>query len=174
MRTLYVGCLTLASSVAGHLATPAKACGHDTFAAERARPAWPDAVSSLPAHAVDPHSSRMPALVDVPAEVHALEGASDDPATTAGRDPHQVDLDESDDVVLDDMCVKQCGTVQNINLLPGVIFEQMAALPVLGAFVVPVTTGVTIEPGQGLPALTFAVKPTKITRGSGFVAIARF
>jgi hypothetical protein len=96
-------------------------------------------------------------------------------AGSAGNTEPQVDLDASDDVEADQLCANpQCGTVHQIDLLPQLVFDELEDLPVLGAFVLPVTKGMTIEPGDGLPTLTFALKPTQIRRGSGLVAIARF
>ena len=104
----------------------------------------------------------------------AVRGSASSAGSAGNIEPH-VDLDASDDVKVDTLCENpQCGTVHQIDLLPAVIFEQLEELPVLGLFVIPVTKGVTIDPGEGLPRLTFAVKPTKISRGSGLVAIARF
>ena len=54
------------------------------------------------------------------------------------------------------------------------LLEDMGDVPVLGAFILPVTEGVTVPTFEGLTSLTFAVKPTKITRGSGVVAIGTF
>jgi hypothetical protein len=97
-------------------------------------------------------------------------------AGSASNSESQVDLDASDDVKVDKLCGEdpQCGTMHQIDLLPEVVFAKMEELPVLGVFVIPVTKGMTLDPGQGLPVVTFAVKPTKITRGSGLVAVAHF
>ncbi len=66
------------------------------------------------------------------------------------------------------------GNGNKLLLFTDGLLEDMGDLPVLGAFLLPVTEGVTIPTFEGLTSLTFAVKPTKITRGSGVVAIGTF
>jgi hypothetical protein len=61
-----------------------------------------------------------------------------------------------------------------ISRLPQIILHNLDHVPVLAAVIVPMTEGVTITPAEGLPAVTFALKPTKITRGSGLVAVGQF
>jgi hypothetical protein len=73
-------------------------------------------------------------------------------------------------------CEQDCPSKRKsaIALLPEVILRNINEVPLLAAFFMPVTEGVTITPAEGLPAVTFTVKPTKITRGSGLVAVSRF
>jgi hypothetical protein len=105
----------------------------------------------------------------------AVRGSASSAGSAVNSEP-DVDLDSSDDVKPDKLCGEdpQCGTIHKIDLLPEVVFDTMEELPVVGLLVIPMTKGMTIDPGEGLPALTFAVKPTKITRGSGLVAIGHF
>jgi hypothetical protein len=169
--------LTLAVGLAAGLVAPSRACAHDTAGAELARSPWHAAL--ITATSIRPFdldllgSSVLPAIADGSGSSSTGDGAE----SAGGGDPTvapQVDLDASDDVDVEELCEKRCGTVQQINLLPEAIFERFEALPVLGVFVVPLTRGVTVEPGQGLASITFAVKPTRVTRGSGLVVIGRF
>jgi hypothetical protein len=164
--------LSLALGVIGHLAAPTRAVAHDGF--ERLAPTAHPAVAGSDSRAstLAVPSNLMPTLADV----QAVPSSADADSTSDGAAPADapVDLDASDDVELDRLCEKHCGTVRHIARVPGVILEHLQELPVLGAFVVPVTRGVTIEPGEWLPALTFALAPTKIARGRGLVAIGRF
>jgi hypothetical protein len=176
-----------AHDTAAHDTATHETAAHEAAPAHRnskhARPHRP--ARALPAPTPDAQASLLPAIAQVPPAPDAVTvvASSSDGAASEGnsssrtgtsKPESQVDLDSTDDVNLDELCEKQCGTVQEINLLPEAIFEKAEALPVLGMFVLPVTKGVTLDPGQGLPAITFAVKPTKITRGNGLVAIARF
>jgi hypothetical protein len=104
----------------------------------------------------------------------AVRGSAPSSGSAGSTEP-QLDLELRDDLNADQLCANpQCGTVQQIDLLPELVFEKLEDLPVLGAFVLPVTKGMTIEPGDGLPTLTLALKPGQIRRGSGLVAIAHF
>jgi hypothetical protein len=70
---------------------------------------------------------------------------------------------------------KQKGGGNKFLLFTDGLLEDMGELPVLGMFILPVTEGVTIPTFEGpLTSLTLAVKPTKIARGSGVVAIGTF
>lgn len=63
---------------------------------------------------------------------------------------------------------------KRLPLLTDEILRELVELPLLDTVMAPVTRGVTFETVDGGPAVTFAVKPTKFTRGSGLVAIGRF
>lgn len=91
----------------------------------------------------------------------------------AGRAQRSIDM------VLDGplaRCEDGCGPrpARGFSALPAVLLRELGEVPVLGAVIMPVTEGVTFTPFDGLPPVTFAVKPTKFTRGSGFVAIGTF
>jgi len=70
-------------------------------------------------------------------------------------------------------CAKPCSP-KPVPLLTDDILRELGELPLIDTVMAPVTRGVTIQTEDGSPAVTFAVKPTKITRGSGLVAIRRF
>jgi hypothetical protein len=174
MKALLTGSFALAVGMAG-LVAPSRAGAHDTagaeFARSRSRAAVVAATSAAP---LDPlPSSGLPAVADVAASA-STAGAEPTAGSREANPKAQVDLDASDDVNIEELCEKQCGTVQKINLLPEAIFERAQALPVLGLFVVPLLSGVTVDPGQGLPPVTFAVKPTRVTQGNGLTVIGRF
>jgi len=71
---------------------------------------------------------------------------------------------------MDGPCHAKCKVLAfTEKALPG-----FGASQILGVLLYPEERGVSIENGNGTPALTFTVMPTHITRGRGLVAIARF
>jgi hypothetical protein len=54
------------------------------------------------------------------------------------------------------------------------VFQGNGALQALGSFVLPERQVLTIASGDGAPALSFTIMPTKITRGRGLVAMGKF
>jgi hypothetical protein len=70
-------------------------------------------------------------------------------------------------------CTKPCA-VQAGPFIADQLLMRLGADPLLGTLMAPITRGVPISGGDGMPALAFAVIPTQITRGSGVVAIGRF
>lgn len=161
-------CLAWVLGLLGGLVAPSAAYARETSGTSlvRAIPA-PDAPSYIP------EMAQLHAIAATLESKPESTGARGSVRTRTDADP--VDLDASDDVNMSELCEKQCGTVKEIRRLPRVIVDNLAALPVLGAFVVPVTDGVTIENEEGRPVVTFSVKPTKFVRGSGFVvATGRF
>jgi hypothetical protein len=54
------------------------------------------------------------------------------------------------------------------------VFQGIGALQVLGSFMLPERQVLTIASGDGAPALSFTIMPTKITRGRGLVAMGKF
>lgn len=172
MKALELGCLTSALSLVVALA-PSMACARDTHVVKKT------------AHAA--HASRSAAtvkpLVPASAEATGLTGGSAVSASTVSESalpsttgPVRVDITKSDPPA-EASCDKDCelSSSSEISLLPKVVMRTLFEMPVVGAFLItPVTTGVTVAPVDGLPALTFTVKPTKVTQGSGLVAIGRF
>lgn len=189
MRTLNAAFFTLGFALLGVGAPVHSASARDLRSARKAsastHAAGASDASDLAQPIVGADPATLPAAID-PGAVQAavargegsgvaVRGSGSSAGSAASSDP-QVDLDPSDDVKVDKLCGDdpQCGTLHQIDLLPEVVFEKMEELPVLGVFVIPMTKGMTLDPGEGLPVVTFAVKPTKITRGSGLVAIAHF
>jgi hypothetical protein len=127
----------------------------------------------VPAPVVDPHTAAGAALA--PAGAVSAPAAQDpatlldvDETTAAGEDGCKRDGDSE----RPPQCLER--PKSEIELLPEVILKNIVDTPVLGAFVTPVTEGVTFETVEGLPSVTVLVKPTKITRGSGLVAVGTF
>jgi hypothetical protein len=99
------------------------------------------------------------------------------PTDPLAADLLRVDIMKRDAASIEASCDRACelSSSSEVSLLPKVVMRTLVAMPVVGTYVItPVTTGVTVAPVEGLPALTFAVKPTKIAQGSGRVARARF
>jgi hypothetical protein len=182
MNALELGCLTSALGLVGSLVAPATACAHDTTVAEKAR-------GTTATHAIATAEPLAPSVVSTATEIAGLAGggelpvpvttapASAAPANGADAAPVRVDITKSDEAPAEASCDKDCelSSSSEIKLLPQVVMKTLVEMPVVGTFLItPVTTGVTVAPVEGLPALTFAVKPTKITQGSGLVAIGRF
>lgn len=187
MNALELGCLTSALGLVGTLVAPATACAHDTTVAEKAR-------GTTATHATATAEPLAPSVVSTATEIAGLAGggglpvpstttpvttapASAAPANGADTAPVRVDITKSDEPPAEASCDKDCelSSSSEIKLLPQVVMKTLVEMPVVGTFLItPVTTGVTVAPVEGLPALTFAVKPTKITQGSGLVAIGRF
>jgi hypothetical protein len=73
-------------------------------------------------------------------------------------------------------CDGQCKheTVNQTLLVADGIFQGLGALQVLGSFVLPERRALTIARSDGAPTLSFTIMPTKITRGSGLVAMGKF
>jgi hypothetical protein len=157
-------CLACGLGLVGSFAVPSTASARDTSGKTLA---WAAATPQRP--------NPIPEMAHFPAIAASLVSDAEKSGRARNDSPTDaVDLDASDDVNLSQLCKKQCGTVKEIRRLPRAIVDNLAGLPVLGAFVVPVTEGLTIENAEGLPVVTFAVKPTKFGRGSGFVASGRF
>jgi hypothetical protein len=173
MKALDLGCLTSALGLVGTLLAPSVACARDTTAEKAAhrRPAAPAMATVNPL----PHSAADLAAV---AGGGAGAAASAAPATEpVDPAPVRVDITKRDAAPVEASCDEACelSSSSELSLLPKVVMKTLVEMPVVGTFLItPVTTGVTVAPVEGLPALTFAVKPTKITQGSGLVAIGRF
>lgn len=162
MKSLRSRCLTMAAALVGTLAATGDAIADDTILTRAAPPALAlasaAAITQLeapPAPPTQPNTD-VRQLLSEPAEDARWrqETDSDDP----GRAPS----------------VARKSDAKKVPLLTEDILRELGQLPLIETMMVPVTRGVTIETGDGTPALTFAVKPTKITRGSGLVAIGRF
>ena len=197
MKAFVTGCLSVALGLAGSLAAPSEACASDTTGAKtttetaqtkaktkptrksskrpHAKPARARAAAALrepvPAPVVDPHTAAGAAW--------APAGAVSAPAAT--NPAALLDVDEAKgkdgcqnhgDAQRPPECLER--PKSELELLPEVLLENITDTPVLGAFVTPVTEGVTFETAEGLPSVTVLVKPTKITRGSGLVAVGKF
>ena len=182
MKALKMRYLTLAVASVGILAG-VKVASADEGCVLKSAVAATSAVGELPANSdssPDAPSHRLPKVVDLAGVASRRDDASAPGAVVLGgassvaHAAPQVDLNASDDPGLDGMCENECGFAQEFNLLPELIFEKFEKMPVLGLFVMPMTKGLTVEPSEGLLSVTFAVRPTRIARGSALVAIARF
>jgi hypothetical protein len=71
-------------------------------------------------------------------------------------------------------CTKPCRGVHAGPWIADQLLMRLGSDPLLATLMAPITRGVPISAGDGMPALELAVIPTQITRGSGFVAIGRF
>jgi hypothetical protein len=193
MNALFSGCLTLVVGLAGGLvASPAEARetpaapaavapkstsqapGRDRAARSAAnaskKGAAKKSAGSLAGNVARPRASSSPLLGAVSPRDAAVatvvasaesEAAAEEAAPTAPEPARQLP--------------KQKGGGNKFLLFTDGLLEDMGELPVLGMFILPVTEGVTIPTFEGpLTSLTLAVKPTKIARGSGVVAIGTF
>jgi len=176
---LVLPCLALA----GSLAAPSRACAHEPHAASAAAAASPIAALVTPAlRKVDPlPESLRPSAADLTGVVAASQSqAATEAADAAALDSTEL-LDEDPDAANgdnDDGSSKDDGDLKpatDITVLPQTILRNLGDMPIVGdVLITPVTRGYTIVPAEGLPAVTFTVKPTKVTRGNGLVAIAHF
>jgi hypothetical protein len=175
MKALDRGCLSVALGLVGTLMAPSTACARDTAVAEKTA----HHVATTHTHAAATVEPLAPSVADV----SALNGDREAPASAAPSiEPIkpgavQVDIMKRDAAPVEASCDSACelSSSSEISLLPKVVMKTLVEMPVVGTFLItPVTTGVTVAPVEGLPALTFAVKPTKIAQGNGLVAIGRF
>jgi hypothetical protein len=173
-----LGCSSVVLGVAAYLASVSPACAQDT-----ATPAKPRAKATSSAMAprvpLLPPRSESALLLPVVERNRAtarVESASEAPgvgATAVAIPPAPSSIDSGSE---GESCEGDCPPKRKspMSLLPEVILRNLNEVPLLAVFIMPVTEGVTITPAEGLPAVTFTVKPTKFTRGSGLVAVSRF
>lgn len=167
-----LGCASLAFGLAAHLASAPPACAHDTLPPSAPPSGWVSNRVALPALSepalllpmIDPSSITPAALEPGAADAARAATAGSTASATSGSEGEA------------EPCEQECAPKRKspIALLPEVILRNLNEVPILAMVMLPVTEGVTITPGEGLPAVTFSVKPTKITRGSGLVAVSRF
>jgi hypothetical protein len=186
-----ISCASL--GVAAVFGTPSTACARDTSVAGAsltgsalagaARLASTQATRGIAK--ADPLPPRLrPSPSDVSGVVAAANSGAAEAAAAAAADASANLLDETPEDVAartqaksDGACAEDCQLkpATDITLLPQTILRNLGDMPIVGdVLITPVTTGYTIVPAEGMPAVTFTVKPTKITRGSGLVAVARF
>jgi hypothetical protein len=176
MKALYSAALTMVVGVVAQIAAARPACARDTLVVNiglRSMSLVPVSVAEaagstgLDALKPDPVSSGAAAAAAVVPliEPEAAPGAS---VQMEIEDPR---FDYPNDAACGDSCPPK---PLNLQLLPQEIMRNIDQVPVLDAVVTPVTTGVTLETLEGLPPVTITVKPTKITRGSGVIAVTRF
>ena len=191
MNALSSGCLTLVVGLAASLVTPPAAArettGAETLAPKNAAP--PPAASTRKlakkksTTGVSASSRGRAARPSVLSPLGALPAAS--PPLLGSVSPRDAavatvvaneaeDEAPSDDAAAPPQAPKRKGAGNKLLLFTDGLLEDIGDVPVLGAFILPVTEGVTIPTFEGLTSLTLAVKPTKITRGSGVVAIGTF
>jgi hypothetical protein len=171
-----------AAALAGSLATPSTACARDTHRRAAPAAAARQAARTLPATPkADPlPPSLRPSAADVSgvvAEAQSAAAAAATPSTTDLLDEDVAAATAAHQAKVDGACTDDCQLkpATDITVLPQTILRNLGEMPIVGdVFITPVTRGYTVVPAEGLPALTFTVKPTKITRGSGLVAFARF
>jgi hypothetical protein len=173
MKAFDLGCLTSAFGLVGILMAPSTACARDTAVAEKTAHPVPTT------HAL----ATVEPLARSAAHVAGWAGGGTAPANAAPSaepihpDPLRVDVTKRDAAPAEASCDRACelSSSSEISLLPKVVMRTLVGMPVVGTFLItPVTTGVTVAPVDGLPALTFTVKPTQIAQGSGLVAVGRF
>jgi hypothetical protein len=184
MRPMNVSNPVLASVVAAlavGLAVPSTACAHDTPAKARATARQaPARVLPAPSKADPLPPSLRPSAVDVSgvvARAQSAAAAAAVPSTTDLLDEDVAAATGAHPPQAEGACTNECELrpATDIMVLPQTILRNLGEVPIVGdVLITPVTRGYTVVPAEGLPALTFTVKPTKITRGSGFVAFARF
>lgn len=159
--------LFAAATLAGSLASASMALAHE--AAVHARPGSSLGISSRGAL-----SSRVP-IASPGAAPSSATLALLPPAPPSDDTPPAADVQRLlTERPVPVTCTNPCGGPKKLPGAPAELLRELGEVPVLGTVMVPVTRGVTIETGAGKPTLTLAVKPTKITRGSGLVAIGRF
>ncbi|HTV17058.1 MAG TPA: hypothetical protein VMG12_00265 [Polyangiaceae bacterium] len=146
MNALESGCLTVAAALAGTCAAAGTA------------------LAETPPTPVAP-----PALAITSAAVAPLLEPPPPPAPDAPTTDIRQLLSEPAE-----SCAAPCVTLEKGPITDELLREITEELPVIETVMIPVTRGVTIEAEDGSPAITLAVKPTKITRGSGIVAIKKF
>lgn len=171
-RVRLLGCSSVVLGVAAYLAGAPPACAHDMATPNVHAAKAPSTAPSVPV--LLPRFEPAPLLTMIEQNrAAASAGATDDlhePASTAAHSAV-----EPDGEACEPGCPpKRPSPKSPMSLLPEVILRNLNEVPVLAAFIMPVTEGVTITPAEGLPAVTFTVKPTKFTRGSGLVAVSRF
>jgi hypothetical protein len=170
----------LAAALAGSLAAPSTACARDAHGVAPARAAARQASARLPPARpkADPLPARLrPSAVDVSGVVAQAQSAAAAAATTDLLDEDVAAATAAHQAKADGACMDDCQLkpATDITVLPQTILRNLGEMPIVGeVLITPVTRGYTVVPAEGLPALTFTVKPTKITRGSGLVAFARF
>ncbi len=73
-------------------------------------------------------------------------------------------------------CEAECSAETVNEALPAAdgIFQALGALQILGSFIQPETSALTISEAEGSLAISFRVQPTRIRRGSGLIAVASF
>jgi hypothetical protein len=180
MKALYSAAWTVAVGVAAQIAAPGTACARDTLVLNvgmrsvTLAPAGAGVVSpqldpspAVDALKTDPVSSSAAAAAAVVPLIET-EAAPGESVQLEIEDPR---FDFPDDAACGDSCPPK---PLNLQLLPREIMRNLDRYPVLDAVVTPVTTGVTVEPLEGLPPVTIAVKPAKIGRGSAVIAVTRF
>jgi hypothetical protein len=181
MKALYTTALTVVVGAAAQIAAPRTACARDTLVVNLGV----RSVTLAPADvypAVTPQadaSTPLDALKSDPVRSSAAAAAAVVPLIETEAAPGEtVQLEIEDprfDFPNDAACGESCPPKPlNLQLLPREIMRNIDQVPVLDAMVTPVTTGVTLEPLEGLPPVTITVKPGKITRGGGVIAITRF
>lgn len=156
LNALESGCLTVAAALAGTCAAAGTALASDSAVQI---PAAPPALAITSAAAVAPLLQPSPELLQPPPE----PPAPDAPSTDVRRlltEPSEA-------------CAEPCVSLKK-GPITDEIMRELVELPLVDTVMIPVTRGVTIETSDGTPAITLAVKPTKITRGSGLVAIKKF
>jgi hypothetical protein len=152
---------------------PSTACARDTAAAKSAAHAVPTTHAVATAEPLARSATDVAGLAD--GGVAPANAAPSTDPLAAG--PMRIDITKRDATPSEASCDRACelSSSSEVSLLPKVVMRTLVAMPVVGTyFITPVTIGVTVAPVEGLPALTFAVKPTKIAQGSGLVAIGRF
>ena len=190
MKALYSAAWTAVVSVAAQIAAPGAACARDTFvlnvgmrsvafvpgAARKAAPAAPSPAlppAVLPSEALP---TALEALKDSPLRSSAAAVVPWIETEAAPGETVQLEIEDPRfDFPNDEACGDNCPPKPlNLQLLPREIMRNIDEVPVLDAVVTPVTTGVTLETLEGLPPVTITVKPTKLARGNGVVAVTRF
>lgn len=175
-----------ALGVAAYLASTAPACAHDTkpagapHAARSATAAPASLPLQVPVPLPDP-ALLLPIVVQSQAASAGAAKSAPSPspkdAKPASGEPTTVEVTPAAEAPpAGEACEGECPAKRKseISLLPELILRNLEEVPLLAVMMLPVTEGVTITPAEGLPAVTFAVKPTKITRGSGLVAVGKF
>ena len=171
MKPLYAGCLGVSCAIIVAAASTAQA--QDTVVVETtAKPAAVESSGILPNRSLLRSGLFTLGASYVPALVVAIE--SDRPADDHLYAPivgPWLDLAHRGDD-----CDGECEgeTVNKVLLVTDGVFQGIGALQILGSFVFPETRAVTIAHADGTPAVSFTVMPTKITRGSGLVAMGKF
>jgi len=181
MKALYSTALTVLVGAAAQMAAPGTACARDTLVVNvgmRSVALVPGRGEAVEPQAVQSQSPADDALKsDRVSSGDAAAAAVVPLIETEAAPGESVQLEIEDprfDFPSELACGDTCPKPLNLQLLPQALMRDLENYPVLDAVVTPVVTGVTVQTLEGLPPVTITVKPTKITQGSGLIAVTRF
>jgi hypothetical protein len=172
MNAIYAGCLSLAGALVVNLAAPNAAHADQVIVESSAPPAAVESGGTLPNRDLLRSGVFTLGASYVPALVVAIESdRSADEHLYAPIVGPWLDLAHRDDDC-DGACDKE--TANKVLLVADGVFQGIGALQLVGAFIFPETRAVTIANGDGTPAVSFTVVPTRLATGNGLVAVGNF